>query len=115
MDVKSSAFSASDDTFYVTPMVKASFEEHGYVLVKGLLTSSEIGMLKEFVESDSALLNNSYGRSDGRGKESRLALWNVAGDDLAGVVSRSQKVAGTMEALCLKIPKKSHLYRIVTK
>ena len=100
MELPSSIFSAiGTSSFSVTSEVKAAFEDHGFILVRGLLDFEEIGLLKDFVENDSTIMKNSYGRSDGRGKESRLALWNVAGDDLAGVVSRSQKVAGTMQAL----------------
>jgi hypothetical protein len=29
-----------------------------------------------------------HGRSDGAGKESKLSLWNYAGDDLCGIVAR---------------------------
>ena len=100
MELPSSVFIAiGTSSFSVTSEVKAAFEDHGFILVRGLLDFEEIGLLKDFVENDSTIMENSYGRSDGRGKESRLALWNVAGDDLAGVVSRSQKVAGTMQAL----------------
>ena len=100
MELPNSTFTAiGTSSFSVTSEVKAAFEDHGFILVRGLLDFEEIGLLKDFVENDSTIMENSYGRSDGRGKESRLALWNVAGDDLAGVVSRSQKVAGTMQAL----------------
>ena len=30
---------------------------------------------------------------------SRMCLWLYAGDDVSGVISRSEKIAGTMEAL----------------
>lgn len=31
---------------------------------------------------------NAFGRDDGKGRTSRLCLWNYAGDDVTGVVAR---------------------------
>ena len=32
--------------------------------------------------------NKSYGRSDGKGRRTKVTLWNRAVDDVAGVVAR---------------------------
>ena len=82
-------FTPEDDTnFYVTPVVKQFFDNHGYVLVRNLLSNEETERLKDYMESNPQLKEKSYGRLDGQGLESRLALWNVAGDDVSGMVSR---------------------------
>ena len=75
--------------FSVTSEVKAAFEDHGFILVRGLLDFEEIGLLKDFVENDPTIMENSYGRSDGNNRISKLCLWNKAGDDLSGLVARS--------------------------
>lgn len=86
---KANDFSAQDDgNFYVTSTVKSYFDEHGFVLIRGLLAPAEVERLKNYMESNTKLNEKSYGRLDGQGLESRLALWNVAGDDLSGVISR---------------------------
>ena len=36
-------------------------------------------------------------RDDGRGGNIRVALWNQPGNDVTGMVARSQKIAGTFE------------------
>lgn len=53
--------------------------------------------MKASLESDSELLKHSYGREDGHGRVSRMALWKHPGKDISGIIARSEKVAGTME------------------
>ena len=89
MDSTVPDFSTEDDgNFYVTSEKKNFFDDHGYILVRNLLSSLETERLQEYMESNSQLKEKSYGRLDGQGLESRLALWNVAGDDFSGMVSR---------------------------
>ena len=40
------------------------------------------------MEANSEIQNKAYGRSDGKGRRTKVTLWNRATDDLAGVVSR---------------------------
>lgn len=35
--------------------------------------------------------------SDGKGREAKLTMWGHPGDDVSGMISRSEKVAGTCE------------------
>ena len=52
-------------------------------------------MLKNTLEND--ILQQKYLIDDGKGKLVTLALWNHPGNDVTGMVARSEKVAGTME------------------
>ena len=89
MDTVAKDFTTEDDdNFYVTPVVKNFFDRHGYILVRNLLSTAETDRLKDYMERNPELQAKSYGRLDGQGLESRLALWNVAGDDVSGMVSR---------------------------
>ena len=64
---------------------------------RSLLSGAELSKLKASLESDSELLKHSYGREDGHGRVSRMALWKHPGKDISGIIARSEKVAGTME------------------
>jgi len=99
--MESCVFSSSCDAneFYVTPSVKAAFDKHGYILVRNLFTPDEVAKLKRYMEESREMQNKSYGRSDGKGRRTKVTLWNRAVDDVAGVVARCRKVAGTMQAL----------------
>jgi hypothetical protein len=58
------------------------------VLVRGLLNADEVTRLKECVDGSRDLAKHAFARADGRGKMSRLCLWNLAGDDVFGVAVR---------------------------
>lgn len=61
------------------------------------MDATELGLLKQTVESDVDLLNSSYGRNDGEAGKTKLALWDDPADDITGVIARAEKVAGTFE------------------
>lgn len=72
----------------MTSSVKAAFEEHGFILVRQLLSPPEVEKLKTYMESSKDIQNKAYGRADGQGRQSKLALWNHAGNDVAGLIAR---------------------------
>ena len=82
-------FTLSDTgEFYVNQEVQTAFDRNGYILVRGLLTTEEVTKLKNHMEMSKDIHKHSYGREDGMGRKSNLSLWNVAGDDVAGIVAR---------------------------
>ena len=82
-------FTLSDTgEFYVNQEVQTAFDRNGYILVRGLLTTEEVTKLKNHMEMSKDIHEHSYGREDGMGRKSNLSLWNVAGDDVAGIVAR---------------------------
>ena len=56
--------------------------------MRGLLSPPEVDKLRHCVEASEDIKNNAYGRNDGKGRQSRLCIWNYAGNDLTGVVAR---------------------------
>eukprot|EP00058_Branchiostoma_floridae_P027472 XP_002612963.1 hypothetical protein BRAFLDRAFT_74748 [Branchiostoma floridae] len=87
------------EDFDVTPSVQADFDKNGYIIVRSLLDSEEVKLLKDALESDEGIIRYAFGRDDGEGGRSRMVLWNQPGNDITGVMARSEKVAGTMEKL----------------
>ncbi len=59
-----------------------------YILVRGLFTAREVSKMRSCAEQSVDIRENSYGRKDGQGRESRLCIWNYAGDDVIGVAIR---------------------------
>jgi hypothetical protein len=92
-----SVFTCVENSFEVTPQVKECYNQHGYVIVRSLLSLDELDKLKKTLENDSEVLKHSFGRDDGSGRISRMALWNHPGKDITGMVARAEKVAGTVE------------------
>ena len=72
---------------------------------RSLLNSEEITKLQTILEGDTELLQHSYTRGDGHGRQSRMALWNHPGKDITGMIARSEKVAGTMEEVARQLIK----------
>lgn len=85
----------------------ATFSDHeltayccdGYVMVRELFDSDEIGSLRDTAKRDRALDEQSYGRNDGEGGSVRLSLWNHPGDDLYGMFSRNERIVNRVEQL----------------
>ena len=91
----------ADDTgeFFVTDRVRRDYEDNGYVLVRGILNQEEVGKLRTGFETSEDIIKNAVLRDDGEKGQAKLCIWNYAGNDIAGVVARSQKIAGTMQIL----------------
>ena len=64
---------------------------------RSLLKKDELSKLKEALEHDKGIMEHSYGRDDGEGGMVKVCLWNQPGDDITGIIARSEKMAGTFE------------------
>ena len=82
-------FSMSESgNFYVDSKVKSVFEEHGFIIVRSLFTKEEISNLRQHFEQNENIKKHAYGRSDGNERVSKVCIWNIAGNDLSGIVAR---------------------------
>lgn len=75
----------------------AAFHSDGYVLLPALFDSEEIGALLHVAKHDRDLKEAAYGRKDGDGNVTKLALWNDPPDNLYGLYSRSPRLVGAAE------------------
>ncbi|WP_375586511.1 phytanoyl-CoA dioxygenase family protein [Cyclobacterium xiamenense] len=76
-----------------------AFNQEGYVILRGFLSSDEVGFLYKASTEDSHLTENTYAVLDANGNESRLALWNDPGEDAFGMLSRDERVVGAVGQL----------------
>lgn len=84
--------------FTVTPDKKAVFDRDGAFLVRGLLDKEEVDLILGVLENN-PVLKQAWDVEDGEGYAARMLLWNQPGDDITGMVARSEKMVNTCEAL----------------
>ncbi|KAK3088446.1 hypothetical protein FSP39_019307 [Pinctada imbricata] len=84
--------------FEITGDLRKEFDQNGYIIIRGLLDEEEINSVKKVIEHPD-VLKFQYGRPDLHGKEPKLILWQHPGNDVTGMVARSDKVASTCEKL----------------
>jgi ectoine hydroxylase len=83
----------------LTDEKRRSYNENGYVLIKGMLSPEEIGLLGNAARQDRALDQHSYARADGEGGKVRLSLWNHPTDTIYGMIARSESLVSCAEKL----------------
>jgi ectoine hydroxylase len=77
----------------------ADYQRNGYVIVRGLYDRADIDKLLHFAQEDPNFSGSVYGRKDSTGHETKLALWNHAGDDLYSMFARSPRIVDRMEQM----------------
>ena len=75
----------------------ADYELDGFLIVRGLFDGDETEKLLRFAQEDPSFAGSVYGRKDSSGHETKLALWNHAGDDLYSMFARSPRIVDRME------------------
>ena len=75
------------------------FLEDGFLIIPNLLDSEETKLLLAAANADPMMKENVFDVSDRKGQNSQMTLWNHPGDDLWGMVSRSNRIVGSMEKL----------------
>ena len=82
-----------------TPEQRAAYERDGFVLIRSLFDTEEIGLLRGAIETDPQLHASLYDRNDASGKATRMATWNHPGDSVYGLAARSHRVVDTIEEM----------------
>ena len=74
-----------------------AYQRDGYFVARQLFAKDEIDKLLQFAKEDPSFFSGVYGRKDAAGNETKLALWNHAGDDLYSMFARSERIVDRME------------------
>ena len=77
----------------------AQFQADGYLLIDGLLDADEVAHLAAAAREDHRLQSAAMDVKDTQGRRTNLSLWNHPGDDIYGMIARSEKIVGGMEQL----------------
>lgn len=75
------------------------FHEDGFILAEGLLDTEETSLLKDAALADAAIQSAAMDVKDSKGRRTNLTLWNHPGNDIYGMIARSERVVDTMEQL----------------
>ncbi len=76
----------------------ARFQQDGFVVVDGLLTSDEVGLLGDIARADQELSQAAYSRRDASGQSTTLAIRNELRNDIYSTIARSRRVVDRMTA-----------------
>jgi ectoine hydroxylase len=81
----------------LTPEQVQQYKDDGYIVLKGMLSPEEIGLLSRTAHEDRVLDQHSFGKADGEGGTVRLSLWNHPTDTIYGMIARSESIVGVAE------------------
>ena len=81
----------------LTPEQVQQYNDDGYIVLKGMLSPEEIGLLSRTAHEDRVLDQHSFGKADGEGGTVRLSLWNHPTDTIYGMIARSESIVGVAE------------------
>ncbi|GAB4048245.1 phytanoyl-CoA dioxygenase family protein [Spirosoma litoris] len=77
----------------------AQYHQDGYLIVSELFSSEEINRLYRVAIDDVAISRNSYDLNDQSGKKTKLALWFTPGNDMYGLLTRSERIVQSVDKL----------------
>ena len=75
------------------------YNQDGYLILKGFLNSEEISKLYQIAIDDKAMSHNAINVNDSTGKRSKLSLWYKPGNDVYGLLTRSESLVNSVDKL----------------
>jgi ectoine hydroxylase-related dioxygenase (phytanoyl-CoA dioxygenase family) len=83
----------------LTASQKAQYDKDGYLIVKNFLDRDEVDLLYGLATGDNVLRNNAFDLNDQTGKSTKLTLWFTPGNDMFGLLTRSEKIINGIKML----------------
>jgi ectoine hydroxylase len=83
----------------LTPQQVIEFSDNGYLLIDCFLDADETRLLQEACRKDATLQSHAMAVRDSEGRRTNLSLWNHPGDDIYGVIARSERIVDASEQL----------------
>lgn len=77
----------------------SDYHRDGYLIVKKFFRRQEIDRLYQVAIEDTVISKNSYNVNDESGRRSKLALWFTPGNDIYGMVTRSERMVRAVDIL----------------
>lgn len=75
------------------------YQRDGYLILRSFFTAEEIELLRNSARRDRAMDQHVISRSDSKGGDTRLALWNHPGDGIYGMFARCDSMVGLVQQL----------------
>jgi ectoine hydroxylase-related dioxygenase (phytanoyl-CoA dioxygenase family) len=83
----------------LTPKQVSDFNRDGYVIIKGFFNSAEVEKLYYTAINDATVSKHAINVNDSTGKSSKLSLWYKPGDDVYGLLTRSERMVYSVNQL----------------
>lgn len=77
----------------------ASYHRDGYVIIRNLFSTDEVGLLLEAYHEDQLVKESAINVDDNDGLNTKLTLWYNSGDDIYGAFSKSERVVDGLEMI----------------
>ena len=77
----------------------ASYHRDGYLIIPQFFNKEEVTKLYNIAIEDTAISKNSIDLNDQEGKKTKLALWFTPGDDIYGLLTRSERMLNSVDQL----------------
>ena len=76
-----------------------SFHRDGYIVIKNFCSQKEIDRLYGTATGDHTIVDNALDLNDLTGKKTKLSLWFTPGDDVFGLLTRSERMVNAVAQL----------------
>jgi hypothetical protein len=97
---KSNQDQGSDMGFYrITDEDYRRYQEDGFIVIRSMFDAEEMELLRAGVAQDEHMAGAAYEVKDKEGGTAKIAIWQGTGDDLYGLVARSERMVTTAERL----------------
>ncbi|WP_020601697.1 phytanoyl-CoA dioxygenase family protein [Spirosoma spitsbergense] len=83
----------------LTPEQIDQYNQNGYLIIRNFLNGEEVEKLYHVAIDDSTASRHAINVNDSTGKRSKLSLWYNPGDDTYGLLTRSQQLVDSTNAL----------------
>ena len=77
----------------------SAYKRDGYLILPGFFSEPEINRLYQAAIGDNTIRKNAYDVNDESGKKSKLTLWFNPGNDIYGILSRSERMVRVADTL----------------
>ena len=75
------------------------YEMDGYLILKGFFSAAEAEKLYKTAVEDNAVRKNAINVNDSAGKNTKLSLWYKPGNDIYGLLTRSESIVKAVDKL----------------
>ncbi len=81
----------------ITPQMVEQYNRDGYLILKGFFNAEEATKLYQTAIEDSAVSKHAINVNDSSGKSSKLSLWYKPGNDIYGLLTRSESLVEAVD------------------
>ena len=86
-------------SYNLTAAQVESYHRDGYLIVPEFFNKEEVSKLYRISIDDTAISKNSIDLNDQEGKKTKLALWFTPGNDIYGLLTKSERIVNSVNQL----------------